>query len=130
MECNTDDKSSIWRMICNGEIDMFIEHWTHASVETRCKPSVELRDAVVDRVAMLSQLSWDNTEIFLKENLLFLFVRRKKPIQIWCWKSNLRWYKTSQNFVVNMQYSENFNCKLITKNILYFNEFRDHLSKT
>lgn len=38
MECNTDDKSSIWRMICNGEIDMFIEHWTHASVETRCKP--------------------------------------------------------------------------------------------
>lgn len=48
MECNTNDKSSIWRMICNGEIDMFVEHWTHASVETRCKltpSSVKLRDA-------------------------------------------------------------------------------------
>lgn len=72
--------------------------------------------------------AWDNTEIFLKENILGFFVRRKKPIQIWCWKSNFRWYKTSQNFVVNMQYSENFNCKL-TSTQKHLNIFKWSLIK-
>lgn len=29
MECNIDDKFLIWRMICNGEIDMFVEYWIY-----------------------------------------------------------------------------------------------------
>lgn len=33
--------------------------------------SVELQDAAVDRMAMLSHFSKDNNGIFLKENLLF-----------------------------------------------------------
>lgn len=88
-------------MICNGEIDMYVDQWTHASVETRCKPrgshpsSVELQDAAVDRMAMLSQFSKDNNGIFLKENLLFP-LEEKKPLQIGCWESNFRWYNTSK----------------------------------
>lgn len=47
------------------------------------KLDVELQDAAVDRMAMLSHFSKDNNGIFLKENLLFP-LEEKKPLQIGC----------------------------------------------
>lgn len=47
------------------------------------KLDVELQDAAVDRMAMLSHFSKDNNGIFLKENLLFP-LEEKKTLQIGC----------------------------------------------
>lgn len=73
MECNTNDTSSIWRMICNGEIDMFVEHWTHESVETRGKPrgSLPLQCRASRCCGQKATFLKDNTDIFLKKKPLW-----------------------------------------------------------